>query len=71
MTLVSKDIRRFSCCRSANIPRARAHLVGERGDRRVVGDVHDLSADPGVGDVVVGVGEFGLVPSGDDDSGSL
>lgn len=38
--------------------------VGERGDRRVVGDVHHLSADPGV---VIGVGQFGFVSSCDDD----
>jgi hypothetical protein len=46
----------------------RTHSVGEPDDRRVVGDVHDLSADPGVLGVGVGIGEFGFVSSGDDDS---
>jgi hypothetical protein len=49
----------------------RAHPVGERGDRSVVGDVHDLCADPGVSEVGVRVGEFGSASSSDDDSRSL
>jgi hypothetical protein len=44
-----------------------AEPVGERGDRGVVGDVHDFGADPRI---FVGIGQFGFVSSGDNDSGS-
>ena len=36
----------------------RTHPVGERGDRRVVGDIHDVGGDTWV---VVGGGELVLV----------
>jgi hypothetical protein len=49
----------------------RPQPISKRRDRRVVGDVHDLGTDPGVPSVLVGIGQFGFVSSGDDDSGSL
>jgi hypothetical protein len=48
-----------------------AEPIGERGDRSVVGDVHDFGADPRIVGVAIGIGQFGFVSSGDNDLGSL
>jgi hypothetical protein len=37
-----------------------AEPIGERGDRSVVGDVHDFGADPRIVGVAIGIGQFGF-----------